>query len=60
MLEQAAPICAGRAALVVRDIDTNAEWYDAFALEIPVLEIDGREICRYELDEAALQAALNS
>jgi len=60
MLERAGPLCRDRASIVVRDIDTNPDWYDAYALEIPVLEIDGTEICRYELDEAALLAALNA
>ncbi|NND54760.1 MAG: hypothetical protein HKN56_07295 [Gammaproteobacteria bacterium] len=60
MHERAEPLCRGRATIVVRDIDTNPEWYEAFALEIPVLEIDGKEVCRYELDEAALLAALDA
>jgi hypothetical protein len=54
MLEQLEPLCRGRAALVVQDVDTRQEWADAYGLYVPVLEADGKEICRYELDKAAV------
>ncbi len=59
MLEQVAPLCRGKADVVVRDVDTRVEWADAYGVEVPVLLLDGAEVCRYEFDRAAFVAALN-
>lgn len=50
MLERLEPLCRGRASILVRDIDTRQEWRDAYDIYIPVLEVDGKEICHYQLD----------
>ena len=50
MLEQLEPLCRGRAAISVRDVDTNPEWLEAYGLLVPVLCLDGKELCRYQLD----------
>ena len=54
MLEQLEPLCRGSAALLVRDVDTSPEWTDAYGLHVPVLMVDGEEICRYQLDRSAV------
>jgi len=58
MLEQLEPLCRGRAALRVEDVDTEPEWADAYGLHVPVLVVDGLEICRYQLDKAAVSQLL--
>ena len=58
MIEQVEPLCRGRASLEVRDIDTNDEWQEAYYLDIPVLHLDGREVCRHFFDRDAFLAAL--
>ena len=54
MLEQLEPLCRGRGTLLVRDVDTSPEWTDAYGLHLPVLMVDGEEICRYQLDRSAV------
>ena len=50
MLEALEPLCRGRASLTVSDVDTKPEWQDAFGELVPVLYVDGEEICHYTLD----------
>lgn len=50
MLQQVEPLCRGKANIVVRDVDTRSDWLDAYGIEVPVLLLDGREVCRYEFD----------
>ncbi len=38
----------------VRDIDSRADWRAAYATRVPVVEYDGRVICEYRLDRAAI------
>ncbi len=58
MLTETEPLCRGKAVLVVRDVDTRQDWVDAYGLDVPVLLVDGIEVCRHRLDRDALQAAL--
>jgi hypothetical protein len=58
MLEQLEPLCRGRGTLLVRDVDTSPEWTDAYGLHVPVLVVDGEEICRYQLDRPAVSQLL--
>lgn len=50
MLEQLEPLCRGRASLTVENIEARPEWVEAYSLKIPVLVVDGEEICHYTLD----------
>ncbi len=59
MLEQLVPLCRGKASVIVCDVDTNPDWENLYGLEVPVLILDGKEVCRYEFDESAFVAALN-
>jgi len=58
MLDDLLPMTRGCATVEVRNIDTRKDWADAFGTLIPVLRMDGRELCRYTLDRAAVAAAL--
>lgn len=40
------------------DIDTDLELLQRYRLDIPVLTMDGEEICRHRLDADALEQAL--
>lgn len=58
LLEELAPLIRGRARLDIRNVDVDPAWQRAFGTRIPVVEIDGRTICEYTLDPAALERAL--
>jgi thioredoxin reductase (NADPH) len=60
LIDEIEPLLRGRAALRVRDVDTEPSWADAYGWDIPVVFIDGAELCRHRLDRAALQSALDS
>lgn len=60
MIEQVAPLCRGIADIVVRDVYTRDDWLTAFGLDIPVLFLDNREVCRHFFDERAFREALNN
>lgn len=52
-------IAARHGAAVRRhDIETRDEWLRDYALLIPVVEVDGEQVCVYRLDAKALDAAL--
>lgn len=59
LVEEIAPLLRGRAKLEVLDIDSRAEWQEAYGTRIPVVEIDGRFICEHRLDRAALHRVLS-
>lgn len=46
--------------LEVVDVDQDEELERRFGLLVPVLMADGREICHYHLDAAALEAFLEA
>lgn len=47
-----------RLTLTVIDIDGDARLHDAYFERIPVLELDGEELCEYSIDEDELLSAL--
>ena len=55
-------VVAGRAEvrLEVVDIDDAGQehWADLYGEHIPVVQVDGREICRHRVDESALRRQL--
>lgn len=59
LIEELLPLLRGQAELVVRDIDTRADWLDAYDTRVPVVEMDGRVLCQYSLDRDNLQRALS-
>ena len=44
--------------LVIRDINDDPEDYERYKELIPVVTVEGREVARYRLTEAELEAAL--
>lgn len=59
MLAGARPIAARHGVdVTLVDIDTDPELAHRYNLAIPVLELDGRELCRHFLDPEALEHAL--
>ncbi len=58
LIEELLPLIERRATLEVRDIDTRQDWREAYDIRIPVVELDGRFVCEYQLDRQALQTAL--
>lgn len=59
LIEELLPLLRGQAELVVRDIDTRADWLDAYDTRVPVVEMDGRVLCQYSLDRDNLLRALS-
>lgn len=60
LLDEAAPIVDRFGAVVEAvDIDSDADLRQRYHLSIPVLVLDGHEICRHFLDADALERALN-
>lgn len=45
--------------LVIRDIRDDAKDFANYQFAIPVITVNDREIARYRLDEAQLEATLN-
>jgi hypothetical protein len=58
LLEELAIVVRGRATVTVRDIDSDAGLREKYGTRIPVVELDGRVICEYHLDGAAVENAL--
>jgi len=58
LIEELAPLLRGRAGLEVRDVDERGEWRERYGDSVPVVELDGVELCRYQLDRDAVAKAL--
>jgi hypothetical protein len=58
LIEELLPIIRGRLDLDIRDIDTDPDWHERFWQDIPVVEYDGKVICRHFLDRAAITGIL--
>ncbi len=54
LVEELLPLVHGVFAVEVHDIDSRPEWRSAYATRIPVVEYDGRLVCQYHLDRAAI------
>jgi len=60
LLEELLQLVRGRAAIEVRDIDTRDDWRNEYGARVPVVACDGRVLCEYRLDEAAVRALLGA
>jgi len=56
LVEEMLPLLRGKIDVEVRDIDTNADWREAYDIQIPVVEFEGRVICQHHLDRAKIEA----
>ena len=54
LLEALVPMVRGTFEIEVLDIDTRPEWRDRYGMRIPVVELDGRTICKFHLDREAI------
>ena len=59
LIEDLVPLIRDRATLEVRDVDDRDAWRDAYGERIPVVELDGRALCKFRLDRCAILAALD-
>ena len=55
LIEQLLPMIRGQFELEVRDIDTKPDWHERFWEDIPVVEYQGEERRRGELEELVLR-----
>ena len=58
LIEELSDVVSGRAEIHVHDVDTRDDWRLAFGLRVPVVKVDGREVCEYTLDRDAVRALL--
>lgn len=58
LVEQLAPLARGRALIEVHDVDTREDWQETYGLRVPVVELDGRCLCEFELDSQSVDDAL--
>lgn len=55
-----ARVARRRADVEVIDIDTDPVLVDRYTVRVPVVAVDGREVAEFEVDPAALRAALGT
>lgn len=60
LLEELLPLIRGRLDVEVRDIDSRADWLENYDARVPVVEYEGRLVCKYFLDKDALVRLLDS
>ena len=61
MRDALAPVAAGiRVAVDYVDIDTDAALVARYDEDVPVLLLDGAEVCRHRFDDARVRDALSS
>ena len=58
LVDELLPCVRGRANVEVVDIDTQQALLKRYGVRIPVVTLDGVELCQYHLDRDALNAAL--
>jgi predicted thioredoxin/glutaredoxin len=59
LIEEITPLLRGRAVLEILNIDSRPDWREEYDSRVPVVELDGRLVCEYRLDRAALHRALS-
>jgi hypothetical protein len=59
LIEEITPLLRGRAVLEVFNIDSRPDWQEKYDTRVPVVELDGRFVCEYRLDRAALHRMLS-
>ncbi|HEX9853313.1 MAG TPA: glutaredoxin family protein [Woeseiaceae bacterium] len=58
LIEALLPLVRDSAVVDVCNVDTRDDWRLEFGDRVPVVEVDGRFVCRYTLDAPALRQAL--
>lgn len=54
LLAELEPMVRDRAQISVRDVDHDPAWRSTYGDRVPVVCVDGQEICQYQLDRRAL------
>jgi hypothetical protein len=54
LIEELLPLVRGHFDVDVRDIDSRESWQQTYDVRVPVVEFEGRVICEYHLDRAAI------
>jgi len=58
LIEQLMPLIRGAMQIVVRDIDSRADWLAKYDIRVPVVEYDGALVSEYPLDRGAIAEIL--
>lgn len=58
LLEELMPLARDQILLDVVDIESRSEWKEKFETQIPVVEYEGKFVCRYKLDVSAIRTIL--
>ena len=56
MLEELVPLCRDQARIRVLDVDSREDWRQAYGNRVPVLCVEGQELCVAQVDRGALRA----
>jgi hypothetical protein len=60
LIDELLPLIRGRLDLEVVDIDTRPELTLKYGTRIPLVEYDGKTVCQYHLDTAAIHDVLQT
>jgi hypothetical protein len=60
LLEGLVPLVRGRGRIEVVNIDLDASTRDKYGTRVPVVELEGRALCEYHLDRAAIEKELGN
>jgi predicted secreted protein len=60
LVDMLLPLVRNQAVVDVCDVDSRSDWRERFGDRVPVVEVDGRFVCQYSLDAAALKQALTA
>lgn len=60
LIEDLLPLIRDRVELEVLNIDTRADWTKKYGSLIPLVELNGSELCHYHLDRGAVITALDA
>lgn len=58
LVEELLPLVRGRATVTVQNIDEDPALLERYGLKIPVVELEGRPICQFQLDRRAILESL--
>ena len=59
LIEELMPLVRGRAAVEVKDVDTDSVLVARYGNRVPVVEIGGNRLCEFRLDPDAVIRALS-
>ena len=58
LIEELLPLIKDKLELEVRDIDSNPAWHERWSCDIPVVEHEGKVVCKHFLDRDAITGIL--